>query len=129
MYVLIFSTAFVWNIAHSKKKWVARDYKCILVFMYTACYSCHIVIKTRIFWTDFRKILKYQISWKSVRWEPSCSMWGDGRRHRKYSHADRRDEAKYRSSQFCERAYNCYIISVLVIILIFRISLNYYTAR
>jgi len=31
-------------------------------------------------WTssaDFLKILKYQISWKAVKWEPSCSMRAD----------------------------------------------------
>jgi hypothetical protein len=31
------------------------------------------------FSTDFRKILKYQISWKSIVWEPSCSTRTGGR--------------------------------------------------
>ena len=31
----------------------------------------------RIFSTDFRRVLKYQTSWKSVHWEPSCCMRTD----------------------------------------------------
>jgi hypothetical protein len=34
--------------------------------------------ETWIFWTEFREILKYQISWKSVEWEASCSIRTDG---------------------------------------------------
>jgi len=31
-----------------------------------------------MFSIDVRKLLKYQISWKSVAWNPSCSMRTDG---------------------------------------------------
>jgi len=43
--------------------------------------------------TAFLKTPKYQMSWKSVQWEPSCSLGTDGH-----------DEANSRFSQFCERA-------------------------
>jgi len=44
----------------------------------------------------FRKILKFQISWKSIQWEPRCSMRTDGQTWH--------DGAYSRFSQFCERA-------------------------
>jgi hypothetical protein len=39
--------------------------------------------ETWILLSEFRKILKCQISWKSVQWEPSCSMRKDGRADRR----------------------------------------------
>jgi hypothetical protein len=52
--------------------------------------------ETWTFDTDFRKILKYQISLKPIEWEPNCSMPTDGR-------LQRHDEANNRVSKFCER--------------------------
>ena len=77
MCILIFSTNFVSNISHSKKNWARCDQKCILVDVK------HPILlsdfnENWLFSIDFRKILIYKISWKSVQWEPSCFMRTDG---------------------------------------------------
>jgi hypothetical protein len=53
-----------------------RD-KCKLVFMYSDRYACQILMKVEFSRQTFRQVLKYKISWKSVQWEPSCSMRTD----------------------------------------------------
>ena len=45
MCVLIFSTTFVWNIYHSKKKWARYDQKSIWVFMWSTLYACPVLKK------------------------------------------------------------------------------------
>jgi len=35
------------------------------------------VNETFILWTDFRKVIKYEISWKSAHWQPSFSTGTD----------------------------------------------------
>jgi hypothetical protein len=63
MCVSSFSTTFVWNTINSKN-WARYDRKCVKYPLFSFDFN-----ETRIFSTDFRNILKYQISWKSVQWD------------------------------------------------------------
>ena len=94
LYVLIFSKTSVWNISHCKSS--ARWHNYTLVFMYGTRYSCHILIEPEFFWTNFLKILKYQVPWKYVHWEPSCSIRTDRQTNTQRTNS--------RISQFCEDA-------------------------
>jgi len=54
----------------------------IIIIAHTSSCNVPVIIvifnRTWIFGTGFRIIFSYQISWKSVQWEPSCSMRTDG---------------------------------------------------
>ena len=53
--MVVFLYKFVWNISHTKMKWVRNDQKCILVFMQSTCYSCLILMKPEFsdrFWKN-----------------------------------------------------------------------------
>ena len=75
---LIVSATFTWKISHSKKNWAGYAQKiCVSLHVKYALFLSNFN-ETRVFSTDFRKIIKHQTSWKSVQWEPSWSLRIDG---------------------------------------------------
>jgi len=84
-FVLIFSTNFVWKfLILRRKEWDKIKNKYIGLHVKYPIFMSDFK-RTWIFWTDFRKILKYQISWKSVQCGPSCAMGRtDGHTWRSY---------------------------------------------
>jgi hypothetical protein len=94
MCVFIFSTNFseTFLILRTEHN---NDQNCTLNFIWSACYSFPILNKLEICRQFFAAIHQYQISWKSVQWEPSYT-----------TRTDRHDEANSRLSQFWESATN-----------------------
>ena len=97
MYALILYTTFVWNITHSKKN--QQDIMVHIVGLHVKypLFFFSDFNETWIFWTDFREILKYDISCKSVQWGQICSMRTNRRKNR-------HNETSNRFSQFCVHA-------------------------
>ena len=100
MYVLIFSTSFVWNIYHSKNNWVRYDHKCILVFMWSTGYSCHIIMKLEFLDRFFEKYteMKFRENPSSGSWLVPCGGtdgWMDG-------WTDRHDEVNNHFLKLCK---------------------------
>jgi len=75
------------------------------ILHWSSCKSVHhsgeIVMKL-YFSIDFRKIIKYKISWKFYQWGQSCSMRTAGRTEGQGG--QRHDEANSRFSQLSESA-------------------------
>ena len=93
------SATLAWNISHSMK-----NSSKILSWMYIGLRVKYPLLlseftETWFFLTDFQKIIRYKVLWKSVQWEPSCSM-------RTGRQTDRHDETDSSFSQLRDPAKN-----------------------
>jgi hypothetical protein len=79
MCVLIVSINIVCNIFHAEENSAIYELKCVSIFMEGSRYSCQILMKLKFSRNILKKYSKYQVSWKSFRWEPSCYMRTDRR--------------------------------------------------
>ena len=76
MCVLIFSTLFVRNISHSKKKWARYDTN----VYWSSCKVPFIFVRFSRNWNFLDIFSKnYQISLTPIQWESSCSIRADRR--------------------------------------------------
>jgi hypothetical protein len=92
MCILISSTAFVWNISHSKKKWERYYQKCLVVFMQITPYSCPILMQLEFYKQFIKKYSNIKFHKKSSN-RACCSLWMEGH-----------DKANSHFSQFCKCA-------------------------
>jgi len=107
---------FARNISNFKKNWERYDQKLFgLLVKFPLLFLD--LNETWVFSTNYRKIFKYKISWKSFQWELNCSMRTDGRtdgqsdwQTKKYT--DRQRDMTKLIVTFCNFSYapeNCYM--------------------
>ena len=96
-----FSTSFARNISHFKKNWATYDVNCTLNRLFLSDFH-----GIWVFSENFRKILKYQISRKFVKREPSF-CYADGRAGAHADrHTDRHDKANSHFHNFSNTPTN-----------------------
>ena len=93
-FVLIFTTAFVWKISHSKKNWVRYGQKYVLVFMYSTSQILMTLEFSRQIFEKYAGI-KFHENQLSASGIVPCG-WKERR-------TDKHDEANSRFLQFYER--------------------------
>jgi hypothetical protein len=103
MCVLTLSTAFVWNISHSRKNWVIFDQKRILVFMYSTCFSYLILTKFKFSPQVFEKFSNIKFHENPSR---GCRVvlcgrtdWRTDRQPERHGLANSRFSSFYKSAQ------------------------------